>query len=34
LNKTIQDLKLEIETIKKLQREATLKMENLAEKES
>jgi prefoldin subunit 5 len=29
LNKTIQDLKMEIETIKKSQREATLEIENL-----
>ena len=29
LNKTNQDLKMEIETIKKSQREATLKIENL-----
>jgi hypothetical protein len=29
LNKTIQDLKVEIETIKKWQMEATLEMENL-----
>jgi predicted nucleic acid-binding Zn-ribbon protein len=29
LNKTIQDLKLEIETIKKSQRETTLEIENL-----
>jgi cell division protein FtsB len=29
LNKTIQDLKMEIETIKKSQRETTLEIENL-----
>jgi hypothetical protein len=29
LNKTIQDLKMGIETIKKLQRETTLEIENL-----
>jgi chromosome segregation ATPase len=29
MNKTIQDLKMEIETIKKLQRETTLELENL-----
>jgi prefoldin subunit 5 len=29
LNKTIQDLKMEIETIKKSQRETTLELENL-----
>jgi predicted nucleic acid-binding Zn-ribbon protein len=33
LNKTIQDLKMEVETMKKSQRETTLKVENL-EKES
>jgi predicted nucleic acid-binding Zn-ribbon protein len=32
LNKTIQDLKMEIETIKKSQRETTLKIENLEKK--
>jgi Zn-dependent M16 (insulinase) family peptidase len=32
LNKTIQDLKMEIETIKKPQREATLEMENLGKR--
>jgi molecular chaperone GrpE (heat shock protein) len=32
LNKTIQDLKLEIETIKKSQKETTLKIENLGKK--
>ena len=29
LNKSIQDLKMEMETIKKSQREATLEMENI-----
>jgi prefoldin subunit 5 len=29
MNKTIQDLKMEIETIKKSQREITLELENL-----
>ena len=32
LNKTIQDLKLEIETIKKSQREITLEMDNLGKR--
>jgi hypothetical protein len=32
LNKTIQDLKMEIETIKKSQRETTLKIENLGKR--
>jgi predicted nucleic acid-binding Zn-ribbon protein len=32
LNKTIQDLKLELETIKKSQRERTLELENLGKK--
>jgi prefoldin subunit 5 len=32
LNKTIQDLKIEVETIKKSQRETTLKIENLGKK--
>ena len=32
LNKTIQDLKIEIETIKKLQRESTLEIENLGKR--
>jgi transposase-like protein len=32
LNKTVQDLKMETETIKKSQREATLEMENLGER--
>jgi predicted nucleic acid-binding Zn-ribbon protein len=32
LNKTIQDLKREVETIKKTQSEATLEMENLGKK--
>jgi methyl-accepting chemotaxis protein len=32
LNKTIQDLKLEVETIKKTQRETTLELENLGKK--
>ena len=32
LNKTIQDLKMEVETIKKSQRETTLEMENLGKK--
>jgi predicted nucleic acid-binding Zn-ribbon protein len=32
LKKTIQDLKLEIETIKKSQRETTLEMENLGKR--
>jgi hypothetical protein len=32
LNKTIQDLKREIETIKKTQRETTLEKENLGKK--
>jgi prefoldin subunit 5 len=31
-NKTIQDLKMEVETIKKSQRETTLEMENLGKK--
>jgi hypothetical protein len=31
-NKTIQDLKMEIETIKKLQRETTLEIENLGKR--
>jgi hypothetical protein len=31
-NKTIQDLKLEVETIKKSQRETTLEIENLGKK--
>jgi hypothetical protein len=30
LNKTIQDLKMEVETIKKMQRETTLEIEILA----
>ena len=34
LNNTIQDLKIEIETIKKSQRETTLKIENLEKKSS
>jgi uncharacterized protein YaaN involved in tellurite resistance len=32
LNKTTQDLKMEVETIKKSQREASLKIENLGKK--
>jgi predicted nucleic acid-binding Zn-ribbon protein len=32
LNKTIQDLKIEVKTIKKSQRETTLKIENLEKK--
>ena len=32
LNKTIQDLKIEIETIKKSQRETNLKIENLGKR--
>jgi uncharacterized coiled-coil DUF342 family protein len=32
LNKTIQDLKMEIETTKKSQRETTLEIENLGNK--
>jgi hypothetical protein len=32
LNKTIQDLKMEIETIKKSQRETVLEIENLGKK--
>ena len=32
LNKTIQDLKMEVETIKKSQRETTLEIENLGKK--
>jgi predicted nucleic acid-binding Zn-ribbon protein len=32
LNKTIQDLKMEIETIRKSQRETTLELENLGKK--
>jgi seryl-tRNA synthetase len=32
MNKTIQDLKLEVETIKKSQRETTIEVENLGEK--
>jgi hypothetical protein len=32
LNKTIQDLKMELETIKKLQRETTLELENLGKR--
>ena len=32
LNKTIQDLKMEVKTIKKSQREATLKIENLGKR--
>jgi predicted nucleic acid-binding Zn-ribbon protein len=32
LNKTFQDLKLEIETLKKTQRKTTLKMENLGKR--
>jgi predicted nucleic acid-binding Zn-ribbon protein len=32
LNKTIQDLKMEVETIKKSQRDTTLKIENLGKK--
>jgi septal ring factor EnvC (AmiA/AmiB activator) len=32
LNKTIQDLKIEVETIKKSQRETTLEIENLGKK--
>ena len=32
LNKTIQDLKMEVETIKKSQRETTLEIENLEKK--
>jgi hypothetical protein len=32
LNETIQDLKMEVETIKKTQREATLEIETLGKK--
>ena len=32
LNKTIQDLKIEVETMKKTQRETTLEIENLGKK--
>jgi predicted nucleic acid-binding Zn-ribbon protein len=32
LNKTIQDVKMEVETIKKSQRETTLEIENLGKK--
>ena len=32
MNKTIQDLKMEVETIKKSQRETTLEIENLGKK--
>jgi predicted nucleic acid-binding Zn-ribbon protein len=32
LNKSIQDLKMEVETVKKSQRETTLKIENLQKK--
>jgi predicted nucleic acid-binding Zn-ribbon protein len=32
LNKTIQDIKMEIETIKKSQRETTLEIENLGKR--
>jgi prefoldin subunit 5 len=32
LNKAIQDLKMEVETIKKSQRETTLEIENLGKK--
>ena len=32
MNKTIQDLKVEIETIKKPQRETTLELENLGKR--
>jgi predicted nucleic acid-binding Zn-ribbon protein len=32
LNKTIQDIKMEVETIKKSQRETTLEIENLGKK--
>jgi chromosome segregation ATPase len=32
LNKTIQDLKIEIESLKKIQRETALKMENLGKR--
>jgi prefoldin subunit 5 len=32
LNKTIQDLKMEVETIKKSQRETTLQIENLGKR--
>ena len=32
LNKTVQDLKIEVETIKKSQRETTLEIENLGKK--
>ena len=32
MNKTIQDLKMEIETIKKSQRETTLEIENLGKR--
>jgi predicted nucleic acid-binding Zn-ribbon protein len=32
LNKTIQDLKMKVETIKKSQRETTLEIENLRKK--
>jgi hypothetical protein len=33
LNKTIQDLKMEVETIKKTKRETTLKIETLVRKQ-
>ena len=32
MNKTIQDLKMELETIKKSQRETTVEIENLGKK--
>ena len=32
MNKTIQDLKMEVETIKKSQKETTLEIENLEER--
>jgi hypothetical protein len=32
MNKTTQDLKMEVETIKKTQRETTLRIENLGKK--
>jgi hypothetical protein len=32
LNKTMQDLKMEVETIKKSQRETTLEIENLGKR--
>jgi hypothetical protein len=32
MNKTIQDLKMEVETVKKTQRETTLEIETLAKK--